>query len=98
MLSSILRPKEGRVNRDRSPLSSPYAGLQSSPIATRRAVTAERRRAAADFDDDGLSGQGDGVDDEEEDLDGEDDEADEDGHDETTPLLPIFSAAHLGMS
>ena len=101
MLSSILRPKKGRAGRERSPFSSPYAGLQSSPIAARRSGADERRRAAAELNDDEASGERQGVGDEEEDDDDDDLTpdygADEDGHDEATPLLPIFSAAHLGI-
>ena len=102
MLSSLLRPKKGRRNRDRSPFSSPYAGIQASPIAAQRSTQEERRRAAADFDGDDSLPDDDGLDEEEEENDeihvqDEDGDEGEGDHGETTPLLPIFSAAQLGM-
>ena len=100
MLSSILRSKKGREGRDRSPFSSPYNGIVSSPIATRRGVVEERRRAAADFNVDDSVEEHDGEEQRDEEHYPENDRsdgADEDGHDETTPLLPIFSAEYLGM-
>jgi hypothetical protein len=85
MLSSLLRPKKARRRvEEHSPFSSPYA---------------ERRHATADFtEDDGEDENTEDEDDQEED-EGDDEEAieEEDG-DEDTPLLPIFSAAHLGIS
>ncbi|KAE9371925.1 hypothetical protein N431DRAFT_484344 [Stipitochalara longipes BDJ] len=83
MLSSLLRPKKARRRVvEHSPFSSPYA---------------ERRHATADFTED--DGEDENTEDEEEDQDdeeGDDEEVieEEDG-DEDTPLLPIFSAAHL---
>ena len=101
MISSLLRPKRGRTARegDRSPFSSPYSGLRSSPVATRRPPAEERRRAGADFDNDDATNRQDDIDEEDEDHVDQEDEADEDedGHGETTPLLPIFSAVHLGV-
>jgi hypothetical protein len=87
MLSSLLRPKKTRRRvEEHSPFSSPYA---------------ERRHATADFTED--DGEDENTEDEEdqdeeEGDDDDDDEAieEEDG-DEDTPLLPIFSAAHLGL-
>ncbi|KAI9797136.1 MAG: hypothetical protein M1833_005651 [Piccolia ochrophora] len=91
MLASLLRPKKGR-RPDRSPFSSPFAGDASSPLFARRHSVEERRRPAARYND------GDSTDDEPDpevhDVTFEEDEPEEDG-DETTPLLPIFSAAHL---
>jgi len=83
MLSSLLRPKRNRRRvEEHSPYSSPYA---------------ERRHATADFtEDDGE----DELTEEEEQSGGDDGEAveEEDGEESDTPLLPIFSAAHLGQS
>jgi hypothetical protein len=86
MLSSLLRPKKARPRvEEHSPYSSPYA---------------ERQHATADFSED------DGEDEITEDEDGEEEAGEENGDDgedvdeedgeEDTPLLPIFSAAHLG--
>ena len=111
MLSSLLRPKKDRRRRELSPLASPFYGVVPSPVSTRRNVAAERRRVAADFDTTASSeldqehGDLDGAndEDEEEEEDEEDDEdeelqEDEDEQEETSPLLPIFEAAHLGKS
>ena len=100
MLSSSRRTK-GHSRRDRSPFSSPRTGLLVSPLAARRGSLEERRRPAGDFnhgasiaprvtiEEEGL--------DEDVEAEEEDEELDEDGDAETTPLLPIFSAAHLGI-
>lgn len=92
--------------RDRSPFSSPHVGILSNPVAARRNSLEERRRPAAGFDQDDLPSVGGKIDIEQEDEEGDDDEdgaghdpedePDEDGREEVTPLLPIFSAAHLG--
>ena len=106
MLSSLLRPKKGSRHRALSPLASPYYGVVPSPVAARRNVVAERRRVAADFDttasselDEEHHGDLDGANDEDEEEDEEEEELqdDEDEQGETSPLLPIFEAAHLGM-
>lgn len=98
MLSSLLRPKKGRKRVEQhSPFSSQYAD-QSSPILARN-QRREARHATADFtetepeEDDTEDGE-DVEDQEDDEVEGEEDE---DG-DEDTPLLPIFSAAHLGLS
>jgi len=85
MLSSLLRPKKARRRVvEHSPFSSPYV---------------ERRHATADFTED--DGEDEITEDEEDQDEGEGDdeeaieEENEDGN-EDTPLLPIFSAAHLG--
>ena len=102
MLSSLLRPKKGRPRVEQhSPFSSRYDD-QSSPIAERR-KRLDARHATADFTETELDDENtEEEDDDEEDGEqerGEEDEGDEDddedGH-EDTPLLPIFSAAHLG--
>lgn len=104
MLSSLSRLRKGRHTHrsDRSPFSSPFSGLLSSPIAARRGSIEERRRPAADFDRDASSARHIKIDEEpeEEEADREDVEEeieDVDEDDEDSPLLPIFSAAHLGI-
>lgn len=105
MLSSLLHPsrsfRRGR-QRDHSPFSSPFTSA-SSPVATRRGETSERRRPAARYDDELSEDEEYDEDDVDEAMEGEYEETpedfeeeDEDGLEETTPLLPIFSAAHLG--
>jgi hypothetical protein len=104
MLSSLLRPKRSR-RVEHSPFSSRF-DEQSSPIVERR-KRLNARYASADFtetdqDDEETEEDEDEEEEEEGDEDGDeldeddDDDDDEDG-DEDTPLLPIFSAAHLGM-
>ena len=109
MLSSLSRfgtKGQGRQHGERSPFSSPFSGRSSTPVAARRSSLEERRRPAADFDPDlspnsasRIHGDDEGAEegsvDENEDEDGDGD-LDEDGAGETSPLLPIFSAAHLG--
>lgn len=102
MYSSSTRRVRGRPRGERSPFSSPYTALLSTPIAARRGSLEERRRPAANFNAD-VSPTPEIKIDEEEDEGGpepeeEDEELDEDGEGDASPLLPIFSAAHLGMS
>ncbi|KAL9022470.1 MAG: hypothetical protein Q9185_000377 [Variospora sp. 1 TL-2023] len=96
----------GRRNGERSPFSSPFSGLLATPVAARRSSLEERRRPAADFDRDLSPTPARRIEEEDEDAEEEDDdvahepaeeeeESDEDGAGETSPLLPIFSAAHL---
>ena len=106
MLSSLSRitKRQHGHRSDRSALSSPFSGLLSSPLAARRSSREERRRPAADFDQDASSAQHIKIDEEPEREEGEEEEAAEeedegiDEDDEESPLLPIFSAAHLGIS
>jgi len=100
MLSSLLRPKKGRRRVEQhSPFSSHYAD-QSSPIVARH----QRRHATADFTETELEDENTEDEEEVDDEDGDQDEQeeqidagdDEDG-DEDAPLLPLFSAAHLGL-
>lgn len=101
LLSTLTRLSKGRAHKEKSPFSSPYTGLLSSPVAARRGSQEERRRPAADFDQDvppSLAGK---IDDEQEEEarnneEEQDEDTDEDGDEEMSPLLPIFSAAHLG--
>ena len=106
MLSPNSNQVRGLDRRERSPFSSPYSNIQASPIAARRASIEERRRAAARFDHGPSPGRTDAIEEEEsedeENEDGEHDhddleDEDEDHAGELSPLLPIFSAAHLGM-
>ena len=99
MLSSFKRGR-GRPRGDRSPFSSPYTALLSSPVAARRGSLEERRRPAANFNADESPAPNIKIDEheDEEELEEEDEgDEDEDGEGDMTPLLPIFSAAHLGI-
>ncbi|KAL8690508.1 MAG: hypothetical protein Q9224_004392 [Gallowayella concinna] len=102
MLSSLSRlAGKDRQHGERSPFSSPYSGKLATPVAARPSSLEERRRPAADFNQDFSPSPASPIDEEDEDegqdVNGDDDEADddEDGAGETSPLLPIFSAAHL---
>jgi hypothetical protein len=101
MLSSLLRPKKARQRvEEHSPFSSVYPD-DSSPIVARqerqvRHATADWTETEADDDNSEEDDNAEGEDvDEDEDDEAGDQEDDEDGE-ENTPLLPIFSAAHLG--
>ena len=100
-MRSFLSPSRTKGHRDLSPFSSPYTNLYSSPIAARRSSLEERRRPAAKFGQQvspGPTTNREGVsDDEEGDVEGEQGEEDDDDRaGELSPLLPIFSAEHLG--
>lgn len=99
-ISSAKRAR-GRPRGERSPFSSPYTALLSTPIAARRGSLEERRRPAANFNTDPSPAPENKIDEEEDEdepeQDEEDEELDEDGEGEASPLLPIFSAAHLGI-
>lgn len=102
MLSSLLRPRKARRRTPPSfNSSSPYA-QRSSAMLRRPETTEDVRHAQADWTE--TEGEDD---DSEEDNPGEDhgeaqEEEDEEDEGEdgasATPLLPIFSAAHLGKS
>jgi hypothetical protein len=97
MLSSLLRSKKSRLIGDRSPFSSPYTGEPTPPLAGRHGFLNERRRAARDYEETEVSDNENAIEDDAEELEEEDgDDENEDGLAESTPLLPIFSAAHLG--
>ena len=103
MLSSRSQRPQARAQ---SPFSSPYSNIQASPIAARRSSLEERRRPAAKFDHVLSPEPADRIEEEDEDEEdqddqdaGEDDQDEESNEDEAgelSPLLPIFSAAHLG--
>ena len=101
MFSLSPRLSKSQEGRERSPFSSPSSNLHASPIAVRRASVEERRRPAAKFDPVAYSDPTDRIEEhDEEEEDGEEDEqeeADEDEAGELSPLLPIFSAAQLGV-
>ncbi|KAG9233348.1 integral membrane channel protein [Amylocarpus encephaloides] len=99
MLSSLLRPKKARQRvEEHSPFSSPYPEPDYSPIVARRErqirhATADWTETEADDDEEENTEEG-----EEEDNglhEDQDDEGEDGDGDESTPLLPIFSAAHL---
>ncbi|KAF4549071.1 putative ion transport protein [Elsinoe fawcettii] len=85
MLSSLLRPRRPRRRVDRSPFSSPFT---ASPEQVRHGEQERGRPEHTDEDEDG---------DQAEEYDEDDhtyEELDE-GSEDSQPLLPIFSAAHL---
>lgn len=90
MLSSLLRPKKSRPRVDPN---SPFPSLYASPRNT--ADYTEDDEEDEDTEDEEEDDQDDVREEQQEEE--EDDEDNEDG-DEDTPLLPIFSAAHLGRS
>jgi hypothetical protein len=104
MLSSLLRPKKPRQRvEEPSPFSSPYPEPdRSSPTVARR--ERQIRHATADWTETEAEDENTEDDQDEEEVIGDEDahgngaeDGDEDGGDDT-PLLPIFSAAHLGQS
>lgn len=88
MLASLLRPKKRRVYAERSPFSSPYTTRDLPwPFLQRGSEEAQYEEIR------GNDGADEDVDDGEEDESGDED----DGPFESSPLLPIFSASHLGI-
>lgn len=85
------KTRRTRLQTDHSPFSSTYA----SPVVERDRGYFSGRHASqwSQVESQAMTEDHDH---EEDDGQDEDEEADEDGR-ETTPLLPIFSAAHLGM-
>lgn len=108
MLSSLSRlGTTTSQHGERSPFSSPFSALHSTPVAARRSSLEKRRRPAVNFNhdlspnptsriDEEIEDDDDGDEDEEQVNEHDDEDSDEDGAGETSPLLPIFSAAHLG--
>lgn len=102
MLASLLRPKARRQQIDQTPFSfsSPLAPSDSSPwhrAARRRG--AQRARRTGDSEDERAPELEEIDEDMDQDWVGEEDEEEDhedDGPLESTPLLPIFSASHLG--
>ncbi|KAL8657574.1 MAG: hypothetical protein Q9226_001784 [Calogaya cf. arnoldii] len=108
MLSSLSRlTGKDRQHGERSPFSSPYSARLSTPVAARRSSLEERRRPAAYFDRELSPGPASPIEEEDKDANedanedandeevDEEEEEEEDGGGESSPLLPIFSAAHL---
>jgi hypothetical protein len=95
MLSSLLRSKKGHRHVEHSPFSSRY-GEQCSPTAARK-KRLHVQHATADFSETELDDESTEEEEDEADREGgdRDSDNDEDGQ-EDAPLLPIFSAAHLG--
>ena len=95
MLASLLRPKK-RPSPERPPFSSPYAPRETTPL--NQDYPQQSRYG-------GFNGRGNRFRDndiiEEEFENGDNDQEgevdDEDEAHESSPLLPIFSASHLGM-
>lgn len=100
MLASLLRPRERRGQLDPTPFSSPFTPSDSSPwlqAAAQRGLRRARGADNSDDDDDDDAPELQEIDEEvDEDWIGDEDEDEEDGPVESTPLLPIFSASHLG--
>ena len=100
-MKSFLSPTRGREYRDRSPFSSPYSNLLASPIAARRSSLEERRRPAARFKQQSspqpTTNREGPSEDEEETIEEEQEDEEDDHAGELSPLLPIFSAEHLGI-
>jgi hypothetical protein len=101
MLSSLLRPSRGsqRRNVDHSPFSSPSPGIARRAAPNERSQLLPRSgnartgyREEIDGDNDNEGDEGNAT--EDDDLLADEDE---DGVEDATPLLPIFSAAHLGL-
>ena len=101
MLSHSLRHIKAHRGRQSSLFSSPNSNLHASPIAARRGSLEERRRPAANFLPSRPPDIADRMDEEDhEEEDGEEEDQEEESEDEAgelSPLLPIFSAAHLGL-
>ncbi|KAL1969180.1 hypothetical protein VTN77DRAFT_434 [Rasamsonia byssochlamydoides] len=89
MLASLLRPRRPRIPANRSPFSSPYTTQETAPFLQR----GDHPHRQVDIDNEGTH------DDDSVGFSQDDDEEpnhqDEDGPEESSPLLPIFSAPHL---
>jgi hypothetical protein len=85
MLASLLRSRKPRIRADRSPFSSPYTTQENTTFFRRDKYT---HRLDSDIED------SEEIDDGFDNIEEEDDEDYE--QEDLTPLLPIFSAAHLG--
>ncbi|KIY03935.1 uncharacterized protein Z520_00627 [Fonsecaea multimorphosa CBS 102226] len=108
---SLTRAPRNQRRRERSPFSSTYTRTTRSPENSRnptwrRSSEIDHDPFSQNEDDEDMDDQGDGSEDEEDEDGAEQEEEtiedaedvgdeDEDGPDDTTPLLPIFSAARL---
>lgn len=100
MLSSLLRSQKSRASIRHSTFSSRYNAEESSPLFVQGRVAEQRRRLSADHAEIETYEDEDDADDVDVDVEQAvygDEREDEDGHVDAEPLLPIFSAAHLGM-
>lgn len=99
MLASLLRPKKRHdtVSPERSPFPSQYTPGETTPL--NQDNPQQSRYGGFNGRDNGFGD--DDIIEEEEFEDGDDDQEgevdDEDEVHESSPLLPIFSASHLGM-
>lgn len=98
MLAPLLRPKKRHVYPERSPFSSPYTPRETTPL--NRDYPQQSRYGGFqgrdnEFGHDDIIAEEEYENGEEEGQEGEVDDEDE-AH-ESSPLLPIFSASHLGM-
>lgn len=84
MLASLLRPNKRREYAQRSPFLSPHGTHSESRWPWMNGDAAHEHGAHRDAEDESI---------EDEDADGDD----EDAQGEASPLLPIFSAPHLGI-
>lgn len=88
MFASLLRPKRQRGQVEQSPFSTPSPWFRSTHNNSRRVPRAdESSDDAPELHE---------IDEEDMDQDWEEGEEEEDGPLESTPLLPMFSASHLG--
>lgn len=94
MLASLLRPKKRRIYAERSPFSSPYTTREGPwPFRQEEAQHASPEMRYNETHGAFLDEDYQHADDLREDADQEEEERPI----ESTPLLPIFSASHLGM-
>lgn len=98
MLASLLRPKGKRKQADRSPFSSPFTGNPPWFGAATRRGPRNLHEAGEVTDENDFSGLQDIDEDIDENWTRDEDHEEEDPLGESTPLLPIFSSSHLGMT
>lgn len=106
MLASLLRPKPRRQQADEPQFPGPFTPSDHNNSPWFRAAANRGGRRVRGFSNSAGYGAPELQDVDEEDIDEdedgvwvhEDDEEDDERHLESTPLLPIFSASHLGMS
>ena len=91
-MRNMLSRAKAQDRRNQSPFSSPYSNLLSSPINAQRSSAEERRRPAAKFNLKISPGPL-----REAEIASDEDGEPEEDHGELSPLLPIFSAEHLGL-
>lgn len=92
MFASLLRPKKRRVYAERSPFSSPCGTREESPFFRNQGRGNDSRTKYEEQDLDDNHG------DEHEETGDDDEDGEDDNPHDSTPLLPIFSASHLGIA